>query len=82
MIGQYRTASAAREIVATYDKATVAVKEEVARLLNENLLTDTVIASLATKSSILLFLIPPNISPWSNDAAVMSSRLTRTQVNQ
>lgn len=49
MIGQYRTAPAAREIVATYEKATVAVMEEVAKLFNENLLTDTVIASLATK---------------------------------
>jgi uncharacterized damage-inducible protein DinB len=58
MIGQDEPAPAtAREIVATYEKAAEAVKEEVAKLSDEDLLTETGIASLATKGAVLRFLI-------------------------
>jgi uncharacterized damage-inducible protein DinB len=58
MISQDEPAPAtAREIVATYEKAAGAVKEEVAKLSDEDLLTETGIASLATKGAVLRFLI-------------------------
>ncbi|WP_374955113.1 DinB family protein [Paenibacillus sp. PCH8] len=58
MIGQDEPVPAtAREIVAAYEKAAEAVKEEVAKLSNEDLLTETGLESLATKGSLLRFLI-------------------------
>jgi len=58
MIGQDEPVPAtASEIVATYEKAAEAVKEDVAKLSDEDLLTETGIASLATKGAVLRFLI-------------------------
>jgi len=58
MIGQDEPVPAtAREIIAAYEKAAEAVKEEVAKLSDVDLLTETGIASVATKGALLRFLI-------------------------
>ncbi|MDR9853682.1 DinB family protein [Paenibacillus sp. VCA1] len=58
MIGQDEPVPAtAGEIVAAYAKAAEAVKEEAAKLSDEDLLTETGIASLTTKGAVLRFLI-------------------------
>ncbi|WP_068621456.1 DinB family protein [Paenibacillus tuaregi] len=58
MMGQDEPVPAtAGEIVAAYETAAEAVKEEAAKLSDEDLLTETGIASLATKGAILRFLI-------------------------
>jgi uncharacterized damage-inducible protein DinB len=45
------------EIIAAYEKVAEAVKEEVAKLSDEDLLTETGIANLSTKGALLRFLI-------------------------
>lgn len=47
----------AREITVAYEKVAEAVKQEVAKLSDEDLLTETGIASLPTKGAVLRFLI-------------------------
>ncbi|GIP22263.1 DinB family protein [Paenibacillus sp. J22TS3] len=58
MMGQDEPVPAtAGEIVAAYETAAEAVKEEAAKLSDKDLLTETGIATLATKGAILRFLI-------------------------